>query len=154
MTDKNAPPKLNIRSATQDDIEDIIALQQRAYGGLEPDTPGMLRGRLARFPEGQIVIEMDGKLAGWCSSFIIDEASAFDHDHTLDGITGHGYLSRHTPAGDWLYGAEVAVDPEVRRIRIGQRLYDARRRLCEELGLKGIVFGALEAVMPAGGCPA
>ena len=141
MTDKNAPPKLNIRSATQDDIEDIIALQQRAYGGLEPDTPGMLRGRLARFPEGQIVIEMDGKLAGWCSSFIIDEASAFDHDHTLDGITGHGYLSRHTPAGDWLYGAEVAVDPEVRRIRIGQSLYDARRRLCEELGLKGIVFG-------------
>ena len=65
MNAQNRPPKLSIRSADTGDIDDIIALQVRAYRGLEPDTPGMLRGRLARFPEGQIVIEMDGKLAGY-----------------------------------------------------------------------------------------
>ena len=141
MTKRNTPPTLTTRGARESDIGDIIALQKRAYPGLEPDAPGMIRGRLSRFPEGQIVIELDGSLAGWCSSFVISEDMAFSANQTLDQITGHGYGALHDPAGDWLYGAEVAVDPEVRRIRIGQRLYDTRRRLCEEMGLKGIAFG-------------
>ena len=36
---------------------------------------------------------------------------------------------------------EVSVDPRYRRLRIGQRLYDARKQLCQTWGLKGIVFG-------------
>src|SRR5690606_8940289 len=36
---------------------------------------------------------------------------------------------------------EVCVDPDMRRLRIGQRLYDARQGLCEAQNLKGIVFG-------------
>ena len=47
----------------------------------------------------------------------------------------------HDRRGDWLYGTEVCVDPERRRLRIGKRLYDARRRLCQDLDLKGIAFG-------------
>src|SRR5690606_3823070 len=42
--------------------------------------------------------------------------------------------------GDWLYGMEVCVDPELRGYRIGQRLYNERKRLCQSLGLKGVVF--------------
>jgi len=133
--------RLVIRNAEARDIDDIIALQLRAFPKLEPDEPGMIKGRLERFPEGQFVVELDGKLAGWASTFILDEALAFA-DHSLDSITGHGYGTLHNPDGDWLYGAEVCVDPEVRRIRLGQRLYDARRGLVEDLNLKGIVFGA------------
>lgn len=142
--DKNPQTKsarLVIRNAETDDIDDIIALQLRAFPKMEPDSAGMIRGRLERFPEGQFVVELDGELAGWASTFIVDEALAFS-DHSLDSITGHGYGSLHNPDGDWLYGAEIAVDPNVRRIRLGQRLYDARRGLCEDWGLKGIVFGA------------
>jgi predicted amidohydrolase len=36
---------------------------------------------------------------------------------------------------------EVVVDPDYRGMRIGQRLYQARKRLCIELKLRGIVFG-------------
>ena len=39
-----------------------------------------------------------------------------------------------------MYGMEVCVDSSVRGYRIGQRLYNARKKLCESLGLKGIVF--------------
>ena len=39
--------------------------------------------------------------------------------------------------GSW----EVCVDPNRRRLRIGQRLYDARQSLCETKDIKGIVFG-------------
>jgi ribosomal protein S18 acetylase RimI-like enzyme len=137
----NKSARLLIRNAEARDIDDIIALQIRAFPKLEPDTAGMIRGRLERFPEGQFVVELDGKLAGWASTFILDEALAFS-EHTLDSITGHGYGTLHNPDGDWLYGAEVCVDPEVRRIRLGQRLYDARRGLVEGWNLKGIVFGA------------
>ncbi len=61
--------------------------------------------------------------------------------HTWHEITGNGFASRHDPDGDWLYGMDVSVDPERRRLRIGQRLYNARKALARELGLKGIVFG-------------
>ena len=58
----------------------------------------------------------------------------------LPEITGNGYASRHDPDGDWLYGMEVCVDPEFRGYRLGQRLYNERKKLCQALGLKGIVF--------------
>ena len=49
--------------------------------------------------------------------------------------------SRHKADGDWLYGMEVVVHPDYRGMRIGQRPYSARKRLCMELKLRGIVFG-------------
>ena len=60
--------------------------------------------------------------------------------HTWESITGSGYASRHDPAGEWLYGMEVCVDPDYRGYRIGQRLYKERKKLCQSLGLQGIVF--------------
>ncbi|MBU0539094.1 MAG: carbon-nitrogen hydrolase family protein, partial [Gammaproteobacteria bacterium] len=60
--------------------------------------------------------------------------------HSWAAITANGYGTRHDPEGEWLYGMEVCVDSSVRGYRIGQRLYNARKKLCEELGLKGIVF--------------
>ena len=61
--------------------------------------------------------------------------------HTWGEITGNGYGSRHNPTGGWLYGYEMCVDPKVRGTRIGRRLYEERRKLAEQLELKGIVFG-------------
>ncbi len=60
---------------------------------------------------------------------------------TWSQITGGGYASRHDPNGDWLYGMEVCVDPNYRRLRIGQRLYEARTYLVINEEIKGIVFG-------------
>ena len=60
--------------------------------------------------------------------------------HDWATITGRGYASRHDPQGDWLYGMDVCVDPDFRGRRIGQRLYNERKRLCQHLRLKGVVF--------------
>ena len=51
-----------------------------------------------------------------------------------------GFASRHDPDGDCIYGMDVCVDPDLRGLRIGQRLYNERRKLCQYLRLKGIVF--------------
>ncbi len=140
MTETTRSAKLAVRNAKLDDVTAILALQDRAYPDLPPDLPGMIRGQIQGFPEGQFVVEYEGEVVGWAATFIIDEAIAFA-PHTWAEITGGGYAARHDPDGNWLYGMEVAVDPTRRRLRIGQRLYDARRNLCEDWGLKGVVFG-------------
>jgi len=138
--DLSGTPTLETRRATEDDIPAIIDLVNRVYKGMGTYTPGMLRGQQANFPEGQLIVVMDGQVAGFSASFRIDEPHALA-DHTWSAITGGGHASRHDPNGDWLYGMEIAVDPDKRRTRIGQRLYDARKRLAQDLGLKGVVFG-------------
>jgi predicted amidohydrolase/ribosomal protein S18 acetylase RimI-like enzyme len=140
MTARRSPAKLVVRNARVQDVDELIALHARVYPGQAEYTRGMLQGQLTAYPEGQFVVEREGRIVGHAATFRIDEAIAFG-PHSWSEITGGGYASRHNPKGDWLYGMEVAVDREERRLRIGERLYDARKRLCEQSGLKGIVFG-------------
>jgi predicted amidohydrolase/predicted N-acetyltransferase YhbS len=135
-----ARPTLTVRTARLSDVSAIAELSRRAFGEDAASSAGMIQGQVAAFSEGQFVVEYDGRIIGYAASFRIDEATAMK-PHTWAEITGNGYASRHDPNGDWLYGMEVAVDPEHRRLRIGQRLYDTRIRLCENEGLKGVVFG-------------
>ena len=140
MTERRSPAKLLVRTACAEDIDEIIALHARVYPDQGDYTRGMIQGQLSRYPEGQFVVERESGIVGHAATFRIDEAAALG-PHTWDTISGSGYASRHDPKGDWLYGMEVAVDRAERRQRIGERLYDARKRLCEESDLKGIVFG-------------
>ncbi|WP_312126429.1 GNAT family N-acetyltransferase [Brevundimonas sp.] len=139
-SDPAKPAILTIRNARMADVGAISALVGRVYKDDIPYTAGMLRGQIAIYPDGQLVVEYMGEIVGYAASFRIDEASAM-RAHTWEDITGGGYASRHDPNGEWLYGMEVCVDPARRRLRIGQRLYDARRELCEVQNLKGIIFG-------------
>jgi predicted amidohydrolase/GNAT superfamily N-acetyltransferase len=135
-----AKEQLIIRHANRQDVADIIVMMKRAYPTLRVFTPGHLLGQITTFPQGQFVAEYDGRIVGYAATFRIDEATALSK-HSWAEITGGGYASRHDASGPWLYGMEVCVDPEWRGLRIGQRLYEARKRLAEELELKGIVFG-------------
>ena len=133
-------PKLIIRRANISDSEAIAALGQRVYAPAPSLSVRMIKGQIHNFAEGQFVAEFDGQVVGHCATFIISGAIALK-PHTWREITGNGFASRHDPDGDYLYGMEVVVDPSFRRLRIGQRLYRARQNLCEEWGLKGIIFG-------------
>lgn len=135
-----APSRLVVRRAQRADIEAMAKLSRRVYAVGEGYSQRVLRAQLNNFPEGQFVAEYDGVIVGHCASFVISEKVALA-PHTWAEITGQGLASRHDENGDILYGMEVSVDPSYRRLRIGQRLYDARRQLCQSLGLKGIVFG-------------
>jgi predicted amidohydrolase/ribosomal protein S18 acetylase RimI-like enzyme len=133
-------PKMVVRAAELKDAAAISALSARVYGDKEAHPEKMIRAQINNFPGGQFVAEYMGQIVGHCATFIIGEDLAL-RQHTWDEITGHGLAARHDPDGDYLYGMEVSVHPDFRRLRVGQRLYDARRALCQEYGLKGIVFG-------------
>ena len=95
---------------------------------------------VVKFPEGQVVIKINGQLAGCALSIIIDY-DEFEDNHTYEDITGKYTFDTHTEDGDILYGIDVFIKPEFRGLRLGRRLYDYRKELCEKLNLKGIVFG-------------
>ncbi|MFV0607208.1 MAG: bifunctional GNAT family N-acetyltransferase/carbon-nitrogen hydrolase family protein [Niabella sp.] len=92
------------------------------------------------FPEGQIAVYVNDKLAG-CALSIITSEDKIKHKHTYRDITGNYTFTTHDDEGDILYGIDVFVNPEYRGLRLGRRLYDYRKELCEKLNLKGIVFG-------------
>ncbi len=106
---------------------------------MTPYSVAMLKGQHNAFAEGQFVVTFNDILVGYCITFRIAEEVALKK-HTWSEITGGGYASRHDPEGDCLYGMEVAVDSDYRGYRIGQRLYNARKKLCLDLKLKSIVF--------------
>ena len=132
--------RLTLRHAGIADIPAIVALSDRIYGHENGYTAEMLNGQIAQFPQGVFVAYYDDVAVGYCATFRIDERAAMA-PHRWQEISGGGYASRHLSTGDWLYGMEVCVDPAHRGLRIGRRMYELRKRLCQDLGLKGIVFG-------------
>lgn len=140
MTETRTKARLEIRQAKATDVRAIADLVRRAYDELPAYTHGEIRGQLNNYPEGCFIAKLDGKLVGYCATMRLDERVALA-DLTWDEVTGNGFGSRHDPTGDWLYGYEMCVDPQVRGTRIGRRLYEERRALAERLDLTGIVFG-------------
>lgn len=99
-----------------------------------------IRKLLDIFPEGQIVILVDGKVVGSALSLIIDYTK-FSDEHTYKEITGNYSFDTHSPRGNVLYGIDVFIHPGYRGLRLGRRLYDARKELCENLNLQAIIAG-------------
>ncbi|APC96934.1 bifunctional GNAT family N-acetyltransferase/carbon-nitrogen hydrolase family protein [Francisella frigiditurris] len=95
---------------------------------------------IKKFPEGQVVIRVNDQLAGCALSIIVDYKK-FGHKHTYKKITGNDTFNTHDDEGDVLYGIDLFVKPEFRGMRLGRRLYDYRKDLCERLNLKSIIFG-------------
>lgn len=133
--------KLTLRNLVLDDYADVKDIMDRVYqdaGGACPEKK--FRAQLATFPEGQICIEDHGKVVAAAFSLIVDYDKFGDH-HTYKQITGDAYITTHDPKGDVLYGVDVFVSPDYRSMRLGRRLYEARKELCQNLNLKSIVAG-------------
>lgn len=95
---------------------------------------------IKKFPDGQVVIKVNGQFAGCALSIIVDYHK-FENRHTYREITGNFTFDTHKPDGDTLYGIDIFIRPKFRGLRLGRRLYDYRKELCERLNLKGIAFG-------------
>ena len=129
----------NIRIEDYPDIKESMELAYAAIGG-QPWSKAQIKKLLEIFPEGQLCVEVNGKVVACSLSLIVDYAK-FGDNHTYRQITGDYTFDTHDPEGDVLYGIEVFVHPNFRGIRLGRRLYDARKELCENLNLRAIVAG-------------
>lgn len=133
--------KLGLRHLKIEDYDVIKEISGKIYQGLaEPWSRQEIVNLINRFGEGQICIEDNGRPVAVALSLIIDFKLLGKH-HTYNQVTAHGSFRTHDPEGDYLYGIDVFVDPEYRGMRLGRRLYDARKDLAVNLNLKGILIG-------------
>lgn len=143
-------PEVRVRAWREQDIPAVIEVQRSAY----PDYPDDEQyGRrkfglaFATFPEGQLLAEVDGPdgrpvIVGYATALIVqldDEVP-----YTYEEITGHGTFSSHTPAGDTLYGADIAVHPDFQGLGVAQALWVGRRELMRAYNLRRMLaYGRL-----------
>ncbi|HAH57334.1 MAG: bifunctional GNAT family N-acetyltransferase/carbon-nitrogen hydrolase family protein [Lentimicrobium sp.] len=125
-----------------DDYADLKAVMQSAYTTMTETywKKHHIETLIKKFPLGQVVVKVNGQFAG-CALSIIVNLDKFGDQHTYRQITGNFTFDTHTDDGDTLYGIDVFIKPEYRGLRLGRRLYDYRKELCEKLNLKSIVFG-------------
>jgi ribosomal protein S18 acetylase RimI-like enzyme len=136
---------VRIRRAELTDVSALVALNAAAYPDLIEDgvvfSADQLRAHIERFPQGQLVAEVDGELAGAIATLIPPSNIDVLGKHTWIGITDGGYFTRHDPQGRTLYLADIYVAEAFWGRGVGQRLYAALLGLCRELGLDRVVAG-------------
>lgn len=133
--------RLKLRNLKAEDYDDIKNIMDHVYAHMGGSwSRKNYLAMLKTFPEGQICIEDNGRAVAAAFAVIVDYKQ-FGDEHTYDEITGNAYLTTHDPNGDVLYGVDVFADPEYRNMRLGRRLYEARKELCRNLNLRAIVAG-------------
>jgi len=141
MSKRDIAHKLNLRNILISDYDQIREIMDMVYSNVGGAlTKKEFRSQLKYFPEGQICIEDNGKLVAAAFSVVVDY-NDYGDKHTYKQITGDGLLKNHNPDGDTLYGIDVFVHPDYQGLRLGRRLYDARKELCEKLNLRAIIAG-------------
>ncbi|MCB9558488.1 MAG: GNAT family N-acetyltransferase [Deltaproteobacteria bacterium] len=131
------------RQWTEDDIPAIVACQVAAYPNFDNEylcDERLYASQLAIFPEGQVLAEIDGVVVGYATSLIVqlDDDSPW---YSYSEITGVGTFTTHTPSGDTLYGADIAVHPDYRRRGVAGALYRERKRIMRRYNLRRMVAG-------------
>jgi predicted amidohydrolase/GNAT superfamily N-acetyltransferase len=147
MAEATPSPKQNsgvrVRPARTDDIPGIVRVARAAYAAWPVANIATEREyamQLEAFPGGQLVAVLGKEVIGYATSLIVqlDEESPW-YNHTE--ITGYGTFSTHTPSGQTLYGADIAVHPNHQGKGVAQLLYAGRRALLKRHNLKQLVAG-------------
>lgn len=118
-----------------------VAALRGASGNAAPGNweAGHVASQLAAFPDGQLGVEVDGKLVGVCSSLIVHLGRDGYRPHTHAGITDGGYFYAHDPNADTLYVAQLCVAPAWQPFDIAAELVREVQALCQKLGLRRLV---------------
>ena len=134
--------KIELRYLRVKDYEELKISMLEIYGGMNNAywSKADIKTLVNKFPDGQFCIVIDEKIAGCALSIIVDY-DKIEEDHKYIDIIGGENFAHHTNEGNVLYGIDVFILPEYQGMRLGRRLYEARKELCEQLNLKAIVFG-------------
>jgi len=133
---------IELRQLKLADFPDLKEAMKLAYKGMQDDywKPREIQTLIDLFPEGQMGIVVNGKVVAAALTIKVHHQRT-ERRHTFDEIIGKDNFETHDDNGDTLYGIELLVHPEYRNMRLGRRLYDARKELCEHLNLRSIVIG-------------
>ncbi|MDO6544020.1 bifunctional GNAT family N-acetyltransferase/carbon-nitrogen hydrolase family protein [Photobacterium sanguinicancri] len=134
-------PLLNLRTIRPSDYDELAALMNLVFEDVGGAWPRMtIMDLIHQFPDGQICIEDSGNIIGAALTIKVDY-HRLSLTHTYTDIVNENNVIQHRVNGDALYGLDVFVHPNYRGLRLGRRLYDARKELCRNTNLKAILAG-------------
>lgn len=133
---------VELRNLQIEDYRGLVDSMRSAYPDLENSIwkESHIQSLLDLFPAGQLCIMHNGHVVGCALSIIVNSQKLGDNHSYLE-VTGNYSFSTHTDEGDVLYGIDVFIHADFRGMRLGRRLYEARKELCENLNLRAIMFG-------------
>jgi predicted amidohydrolase/GNAT superfamily N-acetyltransferase len=132
---------LKLRNIEIRDYDAVARLMEEVY----PDIGGAwskesIEALITAFPEGQIAIEDSGAIVAIALT-VKCSYDRFSRQHTYDDLMSRRDIIEHDKDGDALYGMDLFVSNEYRGLRLGRRLYDARKDVCRNLNLRAVLAG-------------
>lgn len=125
----------SVRHAREADVEALVTLEKRCWQAGTRATAKVIRGRIARYPDGQLVLEINGELKGCIYSQRIASVES------LYGATAETVSKQHTAAGSVVQLLALNVSPEVQDQQLGDQLLEFMLQRCALLGDVHTVVG-------------
>lgn len=138
------PELATIRCYNTTDFEQLIDVQRQSFPPPFPEelwwNEEQLREHVARFPQGALCAEVNGKIVGSMTGLIVS-LDDYGHQHSWSEITDEGYIRNHNPEGDTLYVVDICVVPAYRKAGIGKWLMQSMYETVVQLGLTSLLGG-------------
>lgn len=140
--ERSAQPELILSQMQPEHFAAVAHMSTIANHGYECYPPRTLAKIIERFPEGQFVALLDGQVASYALTMRTHRSPGDKPLSWYDAI-GDMSIRNHQPSGEWLYGVDFVVDPSLRRMGIGSKMYTARFDLVKRLNLRGMFAGGM-----------
>ncbi len=147
FTDEPARHSITIAPSAPRYAEAMEDLSHLIYHSTRDNPDGTLtaphfRRHVELFPEGQFVALEGRRVIGLTASMRISFDPAHPFIESWYETISDGWLTRHDPTAEWMYGVESCVHPDYRGIGVGGKLMEARFEVAKALNLRGMVAGS------------
>ncbi len=123
-----------VRHACLADLPALIELERRSFAENLRASDDHLKDRLTHYPQGQFVLELDGKVVGATYSQRIDRKEA------LQNANSETLLSFHQPKGRLVQIIGLNILPEHQEKHLGDELLEFMLQRCSVMnGIEGVV---------------
>lgn len=120
-------------------LSEVVALQSLAFPPPFSEELHWKEEHLAThidvFPEGQWIALSAGSVVGSCSNCILTE-SDWSANRDWYQTVGGPNIKNHHPLGTTLFGLDITVHPQHRKIGIGRAFYENRFQFARNNGLR------------------
>jgi ribosomal protein S18 acetylase RimI-like enzyme len=142
---RSDPPVYRIRAAIREDIPRLVRLRELCYMHPLPEvfrwSPEMFESHQVVFPEGQLVVEADGRVVAASTTCLLALRGKVPGWKALN-VNVWGKITGHKPDGDALYLADIVVHPLYRRQGYASVLCKAIQDFTRRRKLKNLIVVA------------